>query len=116
MTITTDFQTRFPELSTTIDDNPEVLNYWSAYDARTYDATNAANKEGILNLVAHLLVVLTSGDAGAAREITSQTIGRVSATYSATEGLNAYGQFFASTKYGQQYWLLLGLGGRACAV
>lgn len=109
MALIDDFKARFPEfVAATVDQYVPILEpVYPAYYGREYDPTNATEKETILNLIAHLLVMETTGDSAPLQSVNSQSVGSVAASY------NQPGQpggvavdTFAATKYGQRFLAL----------
>jgi hypothetical protein len=101
MSIQTDFEGRFP----TIPWQPWVESVWPSYTCLTY---NDKNKEAILNLIAHLLVLDGLPGTGSARTEESKSVGSVSVSYGSSANTSELAGFFNSTRYGQRYWLLTG--------
>lgn len=101
MTIQTDFEARFP----TIPWQPWVESVWPSYTCLEY---NDKNKEAILNLIAHLLVLEGMPGTGSARTEESKSVGSVSVSYGSASSDGSLATFFNSTRYGQRFWLLTG--------
>jgi hypothetical protein len=112
MTIQTDFEERFAGVVPPIVWQPWVESVWPSYACcMVYDDKN---KEAILNLIAHLLLLDSMPGTGAARTEESKAVGSVSVSYGSSMSDDGLKAFFNSTKYGQRYWLLTGrqVGGR----
>lgn len=104
MTIQDDFTARFPDEfdQATVDQYlPVLTDVWPAYYGGRYEH----NKEIVLNLIAHLLVMETSSGTGPLQAAQSKSAGSVSASYHARQG-GPLEDFFGATKYGQRYLML----------
>lgn len=103
MAILDDFKARFPDFDEADADQyvPIFENVWPAYFNREYEP----NKEIVLNLIAHLIVMEQQDGAGPLQSAQSKSTGSVSASYHPRES-GRLEDFFASTKYGQRYLLL----------
>lgn len=123
MALIDDLKVRFPDLSETCIDkfypalasgNAEFWKCWFCFDYVAGDC----NAEAILNLVAHLIVVESSGTDGSVKGVASQSVGSVSQTFvQQTGGFDGeFKSFFGSTKYGQRFLFLMSGRGGACFV
>ena len=111
MALIDDFKTRFPEFNTgTVDSYFPVLeSMWPSY----YNVTYRENtREAVLNLLAHLLVSETEaasvGGAGASFAESSRSVDGVSVSFivpPAAQDSASY-SYWATTRYGQRFWLL----------
>lgn len=110
MTIKTDFENRFPEFDQADIDQyvPILEDVWPAYYGKDYED----NKETVLNLIAHLVVMETQSGSGPMQAVQSKSAGNLSASYHAREQ-GRMEDFFASTRYGQRFLFLIRLGGGA---
>ncbi len=110
MALIDDFKARFPQFNTdTVDTLWSSLEAsWPCYYCFEY-GNNDCTDEAILNLIAHLFVIekasLTSN--GPDKDISSQSVGNVSVTYSAGSGDSRNTQFFNTTIYGQKFLMLI---------
>jgi hypothetical protein len=109
MALIDDFKTRFPEFAGEIVDQflPQLAPVWPCYFGGDY--ANECDREAILNLVAHLLVMETqtgSGAGVAGGVVTSKAVGSVSVSYAAPVNPTQVQAFFSGTKYGQRFLLL----------
>jgi len=114
MSLIDDFKTRFPDWDTTQVDTyvPILEPVWPSYYGRKYDD----NKEAVLNLVAHLIVMETSSGSAMAKNVESKSVGSVSVSYSAaTQTGGELYDFFRATKYGVRFLRLTAshYGGKA---
>lgn len=108
MSISSDFQARFPEFTGASITNtlPIILTVWPAYYGITYSDTS---KEAILNLIAHLII---TGERSAvnkqsvSQEEASKAVGNVSVSFMARAGTTQGGGFYNTTPYGQVFWAL----------
>lgn len=101
MSLQTDFEERFP----TITWAAWVESVWPSYTCLAY---NDKNKEAILNLIAHLLVLDSLPGTGSSRTAESKSVGSVSQSYGTASSSSNLATFFNSTRYGQRFWLLTG--------
>lgn len=109
MALIDDFKARFPDdfETATVDQFVPILEgVWPAYYGVDYDPSNATNKETILNLIAHLLVLETEDGSDALRSINSESVGSVSTSYNAPGAKDATLETFDATKYGQRFLML----------
>jgi len=113
MSLADDFKARFPEFPETTADKylPILDGVWPCYFPQPY---SACNKEIILNLVAHLMVVEQSPGNASVRSQTSRSVGSVSVTQSAVSKADSMTDMFGFTKYGQRFlYLTQSRGSRA---
>lgn len=112
MALIDDFKARFPEFDTAVVDQylPILEDVWPCYYGQAY---TACNKEIVLNLVAHLLVMQQAPGAGPVKEESRRSVGSVSVSYEARANTSNLSDFFGSTKYGQMYLLLTSTRRRA---
>ena len=112
MTIQTGFEERFAGVVPPIVWQPWVESVWPSYACCMVYSDK--NKEAILNLIAHLLLLDSMPGTGAARTEESKAVGSVSVSYGSSLSDDSLKAFFNSTRYGQRYWLLTGrqVGGR----
>ncbi len=103
MALIDDFKNRFTEFPTSVVDIyiPILEPVWPCYYDKPYVDCNI---EAILNLVAHLMTLETSGSSAMQLE-SSKSVGSVSTSYVAP---TASANMYASTKYGQRFNLLTG--------
>lgn len=107
MALADDLRQRFPEL-----DDEQIVTYtpilepvYPAYFVGNYAV--AKDREIILNLLAHLLIMETGNPTGAGvRTVVSRTVGSVSESYADNSSKSQQAEFFSSTKYGQRFLLL----------
>lgn len=105
MTIQTDFEERFANIVPPIVWQSWVESVWPSYTCLEY---NDKNKEAILNLIAHLLVLDSLPGSASARTEESKAVGSVSVSYGSASSDGNLATFFNSTRYGQRFWLLTG--------
>ena len=100
-----DFKARFPDFSETVVDKyfPAVEGVWQCYFPQPY---KSCNKEIILNLIAHLIVVEQSPGNSSIRSQTSRSVGSVSVSQSAISKADSLTDMFSFTKYGQRFLYL----------
>jgi hypothetical protein len=114
MALIDDFKARFPApaFKDAVVDTwlPILTDVWPCYYGGGY---TACNKEIVLNLVAHLLVMETRPTASSMRETTSRAVGSVSVTNAATKSTSDLNDFFSASKYGQKFMLLTSTRRRA---
>lgn len=99
-----DFKARFPEIATATVDQwfPVVDPIWPCYFGRPYQA--ACDKEAILNLVAHLIIVQSTAGTAASRSVGSKSVGSVSVSFSGvTQSGGPLYDFMSTTKYGLMF-------------
>lgn len=105
MALIDDFKARFPEFDVAVVDQyiPILEPVRSCYFVGAY--TNC-NKETVLNLLAHLIVIETNTGTSGLKSVNSKSVSGVSIGYSSrtTTGKNA--DFFTTTKYGQRFMML----------
>jgi len=107
MAILDDFKARFPGIPTATADTyvPVLEAVWPQYFGGAYDT---GNKEIVLQLLAHLVTVDALAGAGPMQTEASRSVGSVSVSFQAgAAAKSALTDFFRSTRYGQQYLLLL---------
>lgn len=122
MALVDDFKARFPELVTqygvnVVDQRVGILaDVYTCYFCGNYD--DKCDREAILNLIAHLLVVDQSGSSASASgtggAVSSKSVGNVSVSYGATADQGFNRDTFGGTKYGAMFLQLT--RGRAGAV
>jgi len=112
MAMIDDFKARFPEFSNEVVDQyfPPLEGVWSCYYGGTY---TACNREIILNLIAHLMVIEQSPGSGSVRNQSSRSVGSVSVGFEASASVSNMTDFFGSTKYGQRFLFLTSTRRRA---
>lgn len=99
-----DFKARFPEIATATVDQwfPVVEPVWPCYFGRPYSAE--CDKEAILNLVAHLIIVQSTAGTAGLKSTESKSVGSVSVSYSsATQTGGPLYDFLRTTKYGLMF-------------
>ena len=110
MALIDDFKTRFPQLDTAAIDVlwASLEASWPCYYGFEY-GSNACTDEAILNLIAHLFVVEQESQtsSGSQKDISSQSVGSVSVTYSGGSVDSSSIQFFNTTIYGQKFLMLI---------
>ena len=109
MSLLSDFKARFPEFATaTVDQYVPILEpVLPAYYGEDYDPTNARNKEIVLNLTAHLIVMETMPGSASAQMVASKSVGSVSTSYQAATGSGGdLHDAMRGTRYGQRFLLL----------
>lgn len=116
MALVDDFKARFPELVTQYGEavvNQRIVileNVYTCYFCGDYN--DKCDREAILNLLAHMLVVDQSGTTSAAGSgmggaVSSKSVGNVSVSYGATSDQGINRDAFGSTKYGATFLLLI---------
>jgi len=112
MALIDDFKARFPEFDTAVVDQrlPILESVWPCYYGRPY---SGCNKEIVLNLVAHLLVLQSSPSAASVKEESSRSVGSVSVSFESRANTSNLSDFFGSTKYGQMFLMLTSTRRRA---
>lgn len=108
MVLIDDIKARFPGLNTTSVDTylPLYENNYNCYYNAIYGA-NTCDDEIILNMLAHLIQVNENqSDGEAIKQVGSESVGSVSASYVAVP-LDNNDKFWTSTVYGQTYRMLL---------
>ena len=106
MALIDDFKARFPEISTTIADTwvpIEEVVYPTLYGG---DYTDATDKEAILNLIAHLIVIDSQAGSAPAKYLTSKSAGSISGSYASPSGNTMTDEFYRTTKYGQRFRMI----------
>ncbi len=110
MAIIDDFKARFPQFDDAAVDLlwPSLEASWPCYYCFEY-GNNACTDEAILNLIAHLFVIEQDSQTsnGSQKDISSQSVGNVSVTFSGGAGDSANSQFFNTTIYGQKFLMLI---------
>ena len=110
MALIDDFKARFPQF-----DAAAIDSLWSSFEASwpcyygfEY-GNNACTDEAIFNLIAHLFVIEQESQTsnGAKKDISSQSVGNVSVTYSGGGSDSSNVQFFNTTVYGQKFLMLI---------
>lgn len=106
MALIDDFKTRFPEFDTAVVDQyfPIIEPTYNCYFGG--DVENACDKEAILNLLAHLIVLEDRDKQSSLRTTNSRTVGSVSVSYDASANGRSTSGFFDTTKYGQRFLVL----------
>jgi len=104
VSLITDFKARFPAFATA--DVDIYLPIIETVCASYYNKSYALNKEAVLNLVAHLLVLEIESSSSSVQNAQSKSVGSVSESYSQSTRTGALADFFSSTKYGQKFLLL----------
>lgn len=105
MTIANDFKARFPDFDEAVVDTylPIVAEIWQCYFPQPY---TSCNKEIILNLIAHLIVVEKSPGTASIRSQTSRSVGSVSVSQGSVSKVDSLTDMFSFTKYGQRFLFL----------
>ena len=106
MALIDDFKARFPEISTALADTwvpIEEAAYPAIYGG---DYENATDKEAILNLIAHLVIVDSQAGSDPKRLLVSKSAGSVSGSYAAPVGTSKADEFYGATRYGQRFLLI----------
>lgn len=115
MTFLEQFRIAFPELATCPD---ERVEYFHSLAEKSMSASvwAAQYDEGILNLVAHMIVMRYGKDGNGSpittvqQEATSKTVGKLSkGMTSKNSGIYSNAGDYANTVYGRRYWELLQL-------
>lgn len=111
MALVDDFKARFPELVTqygqaVVDQRVGIFaGIYTCYFCGNYD--DPCDREAILNLIAHLLVVDQAGStasaAGVGGAVSSKSVGSVSVGYGATSDQGMNRDTFGGTKYGAMF-------------
>lgn len=107
MTILDDFKARFPEIDPTIADQlvPVYEPVYPCYYGGSY--TVACDKEAILLLIAHLIVLdpAFTGSSGVApsKDVASKSVASVSTSYTAGATGSDLKVWLNSTRYGQMF-------------
>ena len=107
MALLADFKARFPAFDTTVADTwvPILENVYTDYYNREYVPVY---QEPILNLIAHLITMETTGGAAGVQQVASKSVGSVSVSYQAgAQSQSANDVFFNATKYGQRFLQLI---------
>ena len=106
MALIDDFKARFPEFDETeIDAAWSGLEaYWPCFYGAEY-GSNDCDDQKILYLIAHLFSVNQS--TGSAKTASSDSVGDVSSSYVVSAGMSDREAFFSSTKYGQQFNMMI---------
>ena len=107
MALVDDFKTRFPEFETAVVDQylPDPLeSVWPCYYGGDYSI--ACDKEAILNLVAHLMLLEIQTSSASPQSVASQSVGDVSQSFVAKNSSGYDNDFFMSTKYGARFLYL----------
>lgn len=112
MALIDDFKKRFPEFDPEVVDQyfPALEEVWPCYYGRPY---SKCNKEIILNLIAHLMVIQINPGSSSIREQASRSVGSVSVSFTARTDTGGLSDFFGFTKYGQMYLMLTSTRRRA---
>lgn len=94
---------RFPnECQDTIEDTfPLIENSISCYYGGSFD--NDCNKERLLLLAMHLILVENMSSTETFQSVASQSVGGISVSYNTVSSTNINDNFFQTTKYGQQF-------------
>jgi len=105
MSLIADFKARFPEFSESVVDQyiPILEPVRSCYFVGSY--TNC-NREIVLNLLAHLMVIETNAGTGGLKSTNSRSVGSVSESFSSRTTTGGNSDFFTTTKYGQRFMML----------
>lgn len=103
MALLDDFKARFPGIPTATADTyvPILEDVWPEYFGGDY---NAANKEIVLQLLAHLVTTEAAAGNGPAQVEASRSVGSVSVSFQAGASSASW---FGTTRYGQRYLELL---------
>lgn len=113
MSLIDDFKARFPEIAAGVVDEyfPLIQDTYDCYYGGSLDVK--CEKEAILNLLAHLLLVESSRKNLSQKSVASRSAGGVSVSYQPASDGRAGGEFFRSTRYGQRFLMLTqhGIGG-----
>lgn len=105
MSIEDDFKARFPDFPEAAIDSyfDSVLAVWPCYYTGAYDA---CNKEIILNLIAHLIIMESNPKASSIRSVSSRSAGSVSTSYGGVSKQTDLTDFFGFSIYGQRFLFL----------
>ena len=110
MALIDDFKARFPQFDPADVDTlwSSLETSWPCYYGFEY-GNNDCTDEAILNLIAHLFVIEqdSATSNGPSKDISSQSVGNVSVTFSSGSGDSANSQFFNTTIYGQKFLMLI---------
>lgn len=100
-----DFKARFPEIDPELVDQqmPILESVWPCYYKGSY---TKCNKEIILNLIAHLMVISTRKGSGFSTAEHSRSVDGVSVTRATRARANANTDFFNGTRYGEMFLFL----------
>jgi hypothetical protein len=106
MPLIDDFKARFPEFDAAVVDQrlPIFEAIWPCYFCGDYSIP--CDKEAILNLIAHLLVMdqsAGSNGATAVGNVQSKSVGNVSVSYKNSAVQTWDNDFFGGTKYGMMF-------------
>ena len=107
MTLLTDFKDRFPGIAPSTADLyvPILESVWPCYYNGAY--TTACDKEIILNLLAHLVIIESNAGSGSIKVQQSKSVGNVSVSFAPGEvPTSARNAWLSTTKYGSKYILL----------
>lgn len=106
MALIDDFKTRFPEFDAAVVDQyfPIIEPLYSCYYGGSLD--DPCDKEAILNLLAHLLVINSRQKSGSVQLAASKSVGSVSVSNVQSTISRQGAEFWLTTKYGQQFLML----------
>lgn len=106
MALIDDFKSRFPEFDDAVVDQylPVLEPVYPCYFGGNYEIP--CDKEAILNLLAHLLVLEERTKQSSLRTTQSRSAGGVSVSYDASANGRDTAGFFDTTKYGQRFLVL----------
>jgi len=101
VSLTTDFLARFPSFTGDVATlMPIVEPMWASY----YNKPYASNKEAVLNLVAHLMMVEIGGESLQTEQ--SKSVGSVSVSFQTSSRTGSMYDFLNTTRYGQRFLYL----------
>lgn len=106
MALIDDFKDRFLDFDTAVVDQyfPVVEPVYHCYFGGDID--DPCDKEAVLNLIAHLIVLEDRSKASSLRTTSSRSAGSVSVSYEQSANGRSTSGFFDTTKYGQRFLLL----------
>ncbi len=112
MSFVDDFEARFPELverytSELVEDTIPLLEpSFIIYYGLPY-GNNPKSDQAILMMAAHLLIVQLASSSNQFNQFSSNSVGNVSGSFFLPQNTTELRTFFNSTKYGQQFLLLI---------
>ena len=106
MALIDDFKARFPEFdSDEVDAAWSGLEaYWPCFYGGAY-GSNDCEDQKVLYLIAHLFTV--NKLSGSAKTSTSDSVADVSSSWLVSANMSDQESFFSSTKYGQQFYMMI---------
>ena len=106
MALLEDFKARFPEFDEAVADSlvPALEPVLEIYYCGSLEV--AREKEILLNLLAHLIILEDGGKSASMKDIASKSVGSVSVSYATPDANGDLQAFFGSTRYGQKFLFL----------